>query len=131
MGAWDITAFGNDTAADWAADLQESPDPVEVLETTFQRVLRTGYLEAPEGSEMVAAAAVVAASCGGAVRGMPEDLEGWLAPRASSLKHLAPAALAAMRRVLAPESELRELWEESDDLQPWLEDMDRIAVALR
>jgi hypothetical protein len=33
MGAWDVTAFGNDVAADWVAVVLEVPKPIEFEQT--------------------------------------------------------------------------------------------------
>jgi hypothetical protein len=41
MGAWDATSFGNDTANDWAYDLEECDD-LSHIEATLQEVLDTG-----------------------------------------------------------------------------------------
>jgi len=71
MGAWDMTAFGNDDAADWVADLLQAPKAAEFLEKTLSPDGRGGYLEAPDGSQLVAAAAIIAAACGGAPGGGP------------------------------------------------------------
>jgi hypothetical protein len=45
MGAWDVTAFGNDDAADWAAELVEADKPVDFLRRTFALAEGDGYLE--------------------------------------------------------------------------------------
>ena len=54
MGAWDVTAFGNDDAADWAAELVEADKPVDFLRRTFALAEGDGYLEAPNGCRLVA-----------------------------------------------------------------------------
>jgi hypothetical protein len=118
MGAWDITAFGNDDAADWSADLLESGAPADFLEQTLSMAKRPGYLEAGDGSLLVAAAAVVSAACGTSVHGLPDDLRSWLQGKESAIKSLAPAAQLAIQRVRGQDSELYETWQESDNLDP-------------
>ena len=61
MGAWRMGAFDNDTACDWAYELEESSD-LSVLDNTFEKVISVGsdYLEAPDAEEAIAAAEVVA-----------------------------------------------------------------------
>ena len=61
MGAWGTGVFDNDTACDWVGELVESSD-LSRIETTLDNVLQagSGYLEAPEAEEALAAAEVVA-----------------------------------------------------------------------
>ncbi|HXB72595.1 MAG TPA: DUF4259 domain-containing protein [Candidatus Acidoferrales bacterium] len=131
MGAWDVTAFGNDDAADWALDLLETKKPAEFLENTFTLAKGNGYLEAFDGGQIVAAAAVVATACGSAPQGLPEDLGEWLRGKEAAFQYLAPTALAALQRVRGEESELRELWQETDDFSAWCSDLDAISATLR
>ena len=71
MGAWDATSFGNDTANDWAYDLEKCDD-LSYIESTLQEVLDTGddYLDSDPASEAIAAAEVLAWLRG---RPMPVD----------------------------------------------------------
>ena len=132
MGAWDVTAFGNDDAADWAAELVEADKPVDFLRRTFALAEGDGYLEAPDGSQLVAAAAIVAAAISGQVpQGFPADVGRWLHEKADSLKGLAASAAAGLQRVKGEDSELRELWKESEEFSVWEADLDSMLAALR
>ena len=131
MGAWDVTAFGNDDDADWAAEALEAPKPAEFVEKTLHMATSSGYLEAPDGSRLVAAAAVIAGACGGAPQGFPEHLCEWLSGKELSLEHLAPAALVAIRRVRSEDSELRDLWQDTEDFSAWSGGLNVISTALR
>jgi len=131
MGTWDVTAFANDDAADWATTLIDATQPEMLLAATLQAAERSAYLEATIGSEAVAAAVVIAAACGGAPDGLPVELNAWLRGREGKLKSLAPAALGAVRRVRGSESELRELWEASENFAAWSDELERIASRLR
>ena len=66
MGTWGIGPFDNDTAADFAGDLDDAP-PGErealVREVLTRTVRATGYLD--EAQQAVAAAALIAAQCPG------------------------------------------------------------------
>jgi hypothetical protein len=130
MGAWDVTAFGNDDAADWTLDLQDAAAPADFLERTLHIAKRDGYMEAPDGCQLVAAAAVVAAACGRAPAGLSPGLGEWIRGKEAVLKYVAPAALAAIQRVRSDESELRDLWQESDDFSAWSADLESISTAL-
>jgi hypothetical protein len=131
MGAWDVTAFGNDDAADWASSLVETPRPSEFVENTLRLANRDGYLEAPDGSQLVAAAVLVAAACGRGTHCFPEGLGEWLRGKEAALKHFAPAAVAAIRRVMGEQSELRDLWQDTEDFPAWCGELDAITTALR
>ncbi len=123
MGAWSHEPFGNDDAADWIAQLEEQKD-LGLVESTLDAVLAVGgdYLEAPEASEAVAAAEVVAR-----LRGRPgsdgadaEAIDAWAAkvkPQASPA--LIAKARRALDRVLTEPSELMEFWDESDAAAAW------------
>jgi hypothetical protein len=61
MGAWSHESFGNDDACDFAATITETDDLSavdEILEAVMQ--VGSGYLEAPEASQAIAAAEAVA-----------------------------------------------------------------------
>ncbi|BCW36056.1 hypothetical protein StoSoilA2_21120 [Arthrobacter sp. StoSoilA2] len=65
MGAWDISVFGNDDAADFSAEF-DGADAAEtvapVLETAMDTVLNTtDYVDASEGGTALVAAAMVVA----------------------------------------------------------------------
>lgn len=129
MGAWDSGPFDNDDAADFAARVEDAPGWATVKDA-LQSALRSDYLEAPQASEAVAAAAFVAAAHSGDADLVTEE-------RASVLKVLgaAPAdlrvlATEALTRV-AGDSELAELWNESEDgAKPWLAHLSAIGARL-
>ena len=129
MGAWDSTAFGNDDAADWTFELRDAANPAKFVANALSLAEPKGYLIAPNGCQIVAAAALVGAALGEFE--LPEDLASWLRGKESKLRDLAPAAAAALQRVKGDESELNEVWRESGDYAAWCADLDTIAVALR
>jgi len=123
MGAWDHTTFGNDDACDWEGDLRSHED-LSFVEETLDTVIDTGgeYLEAPESSQAIAAAEVVARLQGhfGLRNAYTESVDEWVAAHPLSVPTaLARKAHAALDRILAQPSELLELWEESDDFESW------------
>ncbi|MFJ9430045.1 DUF4259 domain-containing protein [Streptomyces sp. NPDC101490] len=115
MGTWDIGPFDNDTAADFSYRVDEAPEEkkAEVLRTAFREVLETGdgFLDSDLGVEAIASAALLAAQCPG---GTPVTSYGPKEPLPPLPVDLRPQAVAALDRVLTGESELLELWEESD-----------------
>ncbi|MFZ0981183.1 MAG: DUF4259 domain-containing protein [Candidatus Acidiferrales bacterium] len=131
MGAWDVTPFGNDDASDMVSDLLEHPNPRDYLAQVLAHAKETGYLEAPEGSQMVAAAAIVAAAKNKESVSVPGSAASWIDANESMLRPLAATALEAVTRVRGENSELHELWQESDEFPAWIANLDRVSAALR
>ena len=118
MGAWGIRSVDNDDAVDWVHDL--GSDERAELEEAFDAVLvENDYLEAPECSVGLAAAEVVAALRGQPAEELPEDLVRWLEGRRPPDADLVQRALLVCARV-RDDSELQELWSESEDYSNWL-----------
>jgi len=111
-GAWGDGSFENDDALDWAATCSEAKSIAPVREA-LERSLHASYLEAPDGSEAVAAAEVIAAAKRNRMAGLPPDLAAWVKRQSpAALAKLAPLALRALKRVRDPKtSELRQLWD--------------------
>ncbi|MFK8849198.1 DUF4259 domain-containing protein [Streptomyces sp. Ac-502] len=132
MGTSGMGPFDNDGAEDLLDDLAAMP--VERRLGAIRGVLSTaaaerGYLEAPEGQMAVAAAALTAAArsrsaCPAAAAYAPDLTVPEPPPQ------LAVLALHALDRVLAPESELAELWDETDGGQEWLAHLARLRAEL-
>ena len=122
MGTWSHEPFGNDTAGDWAYGLVESSD-LSYIEAALDKVLRqSGYLEAPDAEEAIAAVEVVAKLLGNGTQSdaYTEEVDTWVA----SMKQKPSSTLLAkgqraLKRILSGESELLELWSEGDDLERW------------
>jgi len=130
MGAWGSGPFANDDAGDFVGNLADAGD-WNVAEEAFDAVLAIGdeYLEAPESSAAIAAAAIVAYKVGNGFVGVsPEDaadVAGLPAP-SPALVTKARAALARIRK----QSELAELWEEAGSKDEWLATLEPIEKAL-
>jgi Domain of unknown function (DUF4259) len=125
MGSWGTGAFDNDTACDWAFDLEGAVD-LSLVEATFERVLGIGnaYLEADVACEALAACEVVARLKGnwGSHDVYTETVDRWVeAHRGTPSQALIARALAAIDRVLSPASELLESWKTSADTSAWHE----------
>ncbi|MYM81169.1 DUF4259 domain-containing protein [Duganella sp. FT50W] len=124
MGTWAVDAFGNDYAQDWAEDLHETSN-MDAVEDTLNTVLdASGELEAPFAAEALVAIEVLARLQG---KGGPstEDsaaIDEWVAarkPKAKPRADLADKAVRALDRILSADSELRQLWEESEHYSDW------------
>ncbi len=118
MGAWGVRAFEDDAAADWAFELSACDD-LSAVEDAFAEVeaVGAGYLEVDAAVIALAACEVLARLQGRQGYSDPytEPADVWVAshPIAPPPELIARAS-AAIDRVLAPDSELREVWDEAD-----------------
>jgi hypothetical protein len=119
MGAWANGPFDNDDALDFVDDLAEAPGWRTVVQALDHVTKQAGYLEAPEGSIAVAAAAIVAASVGD-VTILPDNHRELKTALGAPPEGVVALARSALARVVAPASELDELWQEGDDHDAWL-----------
>lgn len=125
MGTWSCEPFGNDTANDWAYGLEDRRD-FSLVEEAIRAVLDTGdeYLESDLAVEAIAAVEVLAKALGRGTQSdaYTEKVDAWLhTVSAPPSEALLADARRALDRILGPDSELNELWEESDEHAEWLE----------
>ena len=119
MGASGYSAFENDDAMDWLAELEDAED-ASVLEDAFDAILEVGeaYVEIPEASVAIAAAEVVAALLGRAVTSLPEVAIEWVQKQGGVQSTIVERARSAVNRV-SEDSELQEVWEDSGNYDSW------------
>src|SRR3979490_726956 len=115
MGAWGTGPFDNDEAADFAGGLDDLGGAARadaVREALTRAAEQAEFLDADDAAVAVAAAALVAAQCPGG-----DEVDSVHGPR-ESLPQLPDdvrsLAAVALDRVLADDSELKELWEEAE-----------------
>jgi hypothetical protein len=127
MGAWGCGSFENDEALDWVYDLEQSKD-LSLIAGTLNAVTESvdDYLDATDCSMALAAAETVAALAGRPESSLPEEVARWVKERQkeSSQEHsLVDESVMAKARqaieAILSDSELKELWEETDDLEQW------------
>ena len=133
MGAWGADSFENDDASDWLADFCDSPDPAFILKalSTVADADAGEYLEAPDCSVGIAAAEVVAALKSAPNTLLPDDAKNCvsnLAMRADP--SLVAVALKAVERIKR-NSELRDLWDESETPDDWYQALINLEERLR
>lgn len=122
MGAWGLGSFENDEAADFLAEVTGSGDLSLIREAIDNVVTSTEFVEAPDACRAIVAAEVIAAALGRpTTEALRQDgLSRWLARIRPGIEPaLALGAHTALAQILAPNSELRELWEDTDDLAEW------------
>jgi hypothetical protein len=121
MGAWGNRNFENDQAMDFVGDFTANPSS-ESLEEAFTTVIEQGedeeYMEVDEASAALAAAEIIAATLAKPAPDFPQELHLTLATIKVNTM-LQKTARKAVKQVMK-ESELQELWAESDDLEAWL-----------
>ena len=135
MGTWSHEPFGNDTANDWAYDLEGMKD-FSLVAKAIQEVVDNGadYLDADVAVEAVAAAEVLAKALGRGTQSdaYTEKVDVWIKSIAARPSpDLLSRAGAALTRILGPDSELRDLWEEGDGLEEWKASMEALRSALQ
>ena len=118
MGAWGVRAFENDTAGDWAYELADVDD-LSAVEQALGEVEEagTGYLEQDAAANALAACELLARLRGQRGYSDPstESVDAWVAShRITASSEQVARAVAVLDRVLAPDSELCELWDETD-----------------
>lgn len=127
MGAWGWGSFENDEALDWVFDLEQSRD-LSVIAATLDTILdnEDGYLDATDCSMALAAAETLAALAGRPEPELPEEVASWVKDRQQESSQEGPLvdeslvdrARRATEAVLF-DSELKELWEETDEFERW------------
>jgi hypothetical protein len=116
MGAWGYLFDENDDAADWLADFAESPSWAVVDRALA--ITDADYVEAPDASNALAAAEVVAAGLGKASPRLEGAVAEWATPQAGAAAARRELAIAAIT-IVRDGSELSELWQEADEYADW------------
>lgn len=124
MGAWGVGNFDNDTACDWGCQLEKTND-ISLIEATIQEILNVDKdnLDVDLACEGLAAIETIARLMGKKCQqtAYSEAVDRWVQHQTLKVSETLKAnALKAIDRILARESELAELWEESDDYQEWV-----------
>jgi hypothetical protein len=131
MGSWGVGPFENDDAVDWVVDWGDADDLSPARDALLEAVLADDYLEAPQGARAIAAAEVVAVVVGVVpIERLPDQLQEWVSAHRDVAHSLdVDAAILALDRATAEQSELRELWAEADD-ESWRRVVDALRARL-
>lgn len=134
MGTWSHESFGNDTANDWAYELEDATD-FAVIEAALQVALDEGdeYLDADLAMEAIAAVEVIAKRLGKGTQSdvYTEKVDQWLETISEQPSDdLLSLAKRVLERIVADDSELKELWLESDEYELWLGNIQQLKDAL-
>jgi hypothetical protein len=125
--------FDNDDAREWLLELIASPD-LDVLKEAFElaeeEYEEDEYVEASEALPAIAAAEVVAALAGEPANDLPKVVKAWVANKPEPSSKLMKRARRVVEVILT-HSEVREAWEESDQLPQWKAAMLDLMARLR
>lgn len=127
MGAWGAGSFENDDASDWIYSLEEATGE-EFLAKALALIAvkeEEAYVEAPECQNAIGAAEVVAALKGNPADTLPKEVLDWVLGKPKPSAQLLRLAGKAIERIKR-NSELLELWEESDRFEDWLSNLGEI-----
>ncbi len=128
MGAWGFLPFENDDAVDWLDELEGGG--TEVIRAALGKA-GTGYVDAPDGCIVIAAANVISASQGTRLADLPENVADWVTAHGRGITaEDVELALEAVERVAGEDSELAELWDDADEPE-WRESVSDLAERLR
>ena len=135
MGTWSHESFGNDTANDWAYELEDATD-FSVIEAALQVALDEGdeYLDADLAMEAIAAIEVIAKRLGKGTQSdvYTEKVDQWLETISEQPSDdVLSLAKRVLERIVADDSELKELWLESDEYELWLGNIQQLKDALQ
>jgi hypothetical protein len=125
MGTWSEDNFGNDDAGYWIYSLEKSKGIGTLMSAIKLVNSSSDYLEAPDCSEALAASEVIAAALTEDFSQVPEKAKNWVSKKRGifgkkpniELEH-AVEAIKAVQKILK-DSELKELWEESEGYSNW------------
>lgn len=127
MGVWGSGNFDNDTACDWAYELEGCND-LSVIYRTIEAVFEEDYIDADVGSEALAAIDTIARLKGnpGIKNSHTENVDKWIEKNSvEPPKDLIEKANKAIDLIESENSELFELWSEGDGslLEEWKKEL--------
>ncbi|MEC7764209.1 MAG: DUF4259 domain-containing protein [Pseudomonadota bacterium] len=124
MGAMTANVFGDDASMDWLERYRASgASAVASALDTAAATPVTDYLDADAGGAARAAAEVVAVAQGAFPAGLSQDQLDQLNAHGSDvreMKDITTRATSALDRLISENSELHEMWMDSDSQSDWV-----------
>jgi hypothetical protein len=132
MGTWSVDTLGNDDACDWAFGLNKCSD-LSLIDATLVKALdeENEYLESPDACEALAAIETIARLQGnwGKRDAYSEPIDSWVEKtKLVPGKALVEKAHQVIARILMDDSELRDLWQESEEFDAWQSSLKSLAA---
>ncbi|MEU6318104.1 DUF4259 domain-containing protein [Streptomyces sp. NPDC047009] len=133
MGTWGHKPFDNDTAADFAGDLDDAPqsERIEMLRAALASVADdvSSHVDGGRAEIAIAAAALTARKAEGG-----EEFQSEVCGPSSELpeipKDLVSLALDAVSRLLVRDNDLWDDWSQGRDGEEWLAMLQRLRLVL-
>jgi hypothetical protein len=131
VASWGVSSFENDAAGEWFLLIEEAPDPGAMMAAAIDDALSCAdLLDADRSCEAIAAAELCASCAGQIAERLPDNVQAWVeenahGPHADEVE-LAVQAVGRVRE----ESELRDLWEKSEDQAQWLAEVEGLLTRL-
>lgn len=134
MGAWGHLNFENDTALDLVYEIEEKgTDRIKNAIEAINSREEDAFLDSDLCSEALAAIEYIAAVKDKASEDFPEDAEEWLTPANKesllAIRNLIPKSKQAIDRI-QHNSELKDLWEETEDFAEWTKVLEDLATRI-
>jgi uncharacterized protein DUF4259 len=134
MGAWGHLNFENDTALDLVYEIEEKgADRIKNAIEAINSREEDSFLDSDLCSEALAAIEYIAAVKDKASEDFPEDAEEWLTPANKenllAIRNLIPKSKQAIDRI-QNNSELKDLWEETEDFNEWTKVLEDLATRI-
>jgi len=134
MGAWAEDTFGNDAACDWVGSFLDDPG-LPAVKSAIEAVLSAvDYLDSDEACDCLAACEVIARLQGkwGVRNSYSRELDKWVESNPTDVpNNLKAAADSAIERILGPDSELPDLWDEGGRNEKWHRAVDDLRERMR
>ncbi len=122
MGTWGAGSFDNDSALDWIQDFAEEP-AIAKIASALTLTGEDELADALDCEEAIVAAEVICLLGGNCCPDFPQEEKEALQHHPMILPPgLKDQAASTMKRIIE-QSELRDLWEESGDVNEWLDAM--------
>ena|SRR5688572_29140135 len=121
MGAWGIGYFEDDSALDFMADIEDSDNPKQTIRDAISDAIDADYLESDQGTAAIIAAIYVDKQVNGTKYSSsdndePLDVDTFPERHPEqNFSDLKSTAVQALTKVLEENSELNELWAESEE----------------
>jgi hypothetical protein len=134
MGAWGHLNFENDTALDLVYEIEEKgADRIKNAIEAINSREEDAFLDSDLCTEALAAIEYIAAVKDKASEDFPEDAEEWLTPANKetllAIRNLVPKSKQAIDRI-QHNSELKDLWEETEDFANWTKVLEGLATRI-
>jgi hypothetical protein len=131
VGSRGVASFENEAAGDWLLLVEEAPDPGAVMASAIDDVIRAAeFLKVDVCCQAIAAAELCACCARQLPDRLADNVDRWVqANRHTPHADEVELTVQAVTRV-CEESELRDLWEDSEDCSQWLAEVDHLLSRL-